>query len=74
MTKTRKILDTMWSLLGERTLLLITHRLIDMEKMDQIFVMQKGKIAETGTHTELLQQKGLYARMFEFQNELIRDL
>jgi ATP-binding cassette, subfamily C, bacterial CydC len=70
----RKVLDAIWSNLNHKGLLLITHRLIDMEKMDQIFVMQKGKIAERGTHTELMQQKGLYARMFELQNELIRDV
>ncbi len=70
----RKVLDAIWSNLSDKSLLLITHRLIDMEKMDQIFVMQKGKIAERGTHAELLQQTGLYARMFEFQNELIRDV
>ncbi len=70
----RKVLNTIWSNLNDKGLLLITHRLIDMDKMDQIFVMQKGKIAETGTHTELLQQTGLYARLYEFQNELIRDV
>jgi ATP-binding cassette, subfamily C, bacterial CydC len=70
----RKVLDAIWGNLNDKSLLLITHRLIDMEKMDQIFVMQKGKIAERGTHAELLQQKGLYSRMFEFQNELIGDV
>ncbi|MBW6480937.1 MAG: thiol reductant ABC exporter subunit CydC [Bacteroidales bacterium] len=70
----RKVLDTIWSNLEERSLLLITHRLVNMEKMDQIIVMQKGKIAERGTHAELMQQKSLYARMFELQNQLIRDI
>jgi len=70
----RKVLDTIWSNLGDKSLLMITHRLVTMEKMDQIIVMDKGRIAEAGTHSELMQQKSLYARMFELQNQLIRDL
>lgn len=70
----RKVLDTIWSNLGDKSLLMITHRLVTMEKMDQIIVMDKGRIAEAGTHSELMQEKSLYARMFELQNQLIRDL
>jgi len=69
----RKTLNTIWDGLGAKTLILITHRLVDMEKMDQIIVMQKGKIAEMGTHAGLLSQNGIYAKMRQQQNELIRD-
>jgi ATP-binding cassette subfamily C protein CydC len=69
----RKTLNTIWNSLGAKTLILITHRLVDMEKMNQIIVMQKGKIAEMGTHDELLSINGIYARMRQQQNELIRD-
>jgi ATP-binding cassette, subfamily C, bacterial CydC len=69
----RKTLNTIWNHLGSKTLILITHRLVNMEKMDQIIIMQKGKIAETGTHAGLLSQNGIYAKMRLQQNELIRD-
>lgn len=67
----RKILDTLWSLKGSKTLLMVTHRLVDMEKMDEILVMSEGQIAEKGTHAELLSQKGIYARMFDLQKEVL---
>jgi len=69
----RKLLDTLWEVRGKRTFLLITHRLIDMEKMDQIIVMDKGSVAEKGTHLDLLERKGFYARMHDHQMQLIID-
>ncbi|HSV87305.1 MAG TPA: thiol reductant ABC exporter subunit CydC [Bacteroidales bacterium] len=66
----RKIFDLMWSKIGNRTLILVTHRLVDMEKMDQIIVMDKGDVVESGTHNELLARNQLYAKMFEQQNQL----
>jgi len=59
--------------LKDRSLLFITHRLIGMEKMDQIILMQNGKIMERGTHYELLKQQGDYAKMVHLQNELIPE-
>jgi ABC-type multidrug transport system fused ATPase/permease subunit len=69
----RKLLNTLWKVREKRTFLLITHRLIDMDKMDQIIVMNKGSIAERGTHLQLLQRDGFYARMHDYQMQLIRD-
>lgn len=57
--------------LRDRSLLFITHRLIGMENMDQIILMQNGKIMERGTHHELLKQQGDYAKMVHLQKELI---
>ena len=67
----RKLLDLVWSQIGSKTLLLITHRLVDMEKMDQIIVMDRGEIVERGTHAELLENNQLYAKMYEMQNQLL---
>jgi ATP-binding cassette subfamily C protein CydC len=67
-TSERKIMNRIWSNLGHRTLIMITHRLVDMDKMDQIIVMDKGKIIESGTHTELLAAGQFYAKMVEQQN------
>ena len=68
----RKILNGIWSNLGHRTLIMITHRLVDMDKMDQIIVLDKGKIVEKGTHQELLAASHFYAKMFEQQNMLLK--
>ena len=64
----RKILDTIRATAGRRTLIMITHRLLDMEKMDHILVMNHGRIIEKGTHTQLLARPSFYAKMVECQN------
>lgn len=69
----RKVLDAIWSNLENRSLLIITHRLVNMEKMDQIIVMQKGHIAEVGTHADLLEKQDLYAKMHRQQMQIIND-
>ena len=52
-----------------RTTLVIAHRLSTVVDADQIIVLEKGVIAERGTHAELLMLKGLYARMWNRQQE-----
>ncbi|MGH8225450.1 MAG: thiol reductant ABC exporter subunit CydC [Gammaproteobacteria bacterium] len=51
---------------GERGLLLITHRLAGLERMDEIVVMDRGRVIERGGHAELLAQNGLYRRMADY--------
>jgi ABC-type multidrug transport system fused ATPase/permease subunit len=46
-----------------RTTLVITHRLIDMERMDEILVLDEGQMRERGTHDQLLQAEGIYHQM-----------
>ncbi len=48
-----------------KTVLMIAHRLSTIQNADQIFVVDGGKIIETGTHEALTQQNGFYARMWE---------
>ena len=50
-----------------RTTLVIAHRLSTIEKADIVVVMSKGKIAEIGTHTQLLSQDGIYAKFHQIQ-------
>jgi ATP-binding cassette subfamily B protein len=48
-----------------KTVLMIAHRLSTVQNADRILVVDKGKIAEQGTHKDLLSQKGIYASMWE---------
>jgi ATP-binding cassette subfamily B protein len=52
---------------AERTTLVIAHRLSTVVAADQILVMDQGQIAERGTHVQLLERGGLYARMWALQ-------
>lgn len=52
---------------GEATVLLIAHRITTLMHADQIIVLDRGKIAQMGTHEELLEQEGIYRRIYELQ-------
>src|ERR1700733_7804034 len=54
-------------LLAERTAVVIAHRLSTIERADRIMVLGGGMLRESGTHDELLAQRGLYYRLFELQ-------
>ena len=50
-----------------KTIITIAHRLATIEQADQILVVEDGKIAERGTHAELLRQNGLYKRFADIR-------
>lgn len=52
---------------SQQTIVVVAHRLSTIQQADRIFVMHKGKIAEQGTHLELLAQQGLYSRLYNYQ-------
>jgi ATP-binding cassette subfamily B protein len=58
----------LWELMKGRTAIVIAHRLSTIQKMDRILVLDNGAIAEQGTHTALLAQKGIYAKLWAHQS------
>lgn len=56
-------------LVENKTVIMIAHRLRTVEDADQIIVLDEGKIMEQGTHTELINKKGLYQRLYHIQQE-----
>ena len=54
----------------EKTILLISHRLMNVVKSDRIYVMEKSRIIENGTHEELLKKAGTYQNLWESQKKL----
>lgn len=54
-------------LIKDQAAILVTHRLSTVKMADRIYVMDQGKIVESGTHSELIDYKGLYAELFETQ-------
>ena len=56
----------------EKTSIFISHRLASTRFCDEILYLENGKLAEQGTHEELLRQKGAYAKMFEIQSHYYR--
>ena len=63
--------DTLRSLHPDKTLLLITHRLFQLDWMDQIIVLDGGLIREEGTLNELLENGGLFRQMWDQQRQIL---
>lgn len=61
------IQNSLDKLMANRTTLVVAHRLSTLSKMDRILVFDQGKIIEQGSHQELLNKKGHYARMWQMQ-------
>ena len=71
----KQVLDTLFEIMRGKTSLLITHRLVGLENVDEILVMDHGRIVERGRHGHLLAREGLYRRLWILQNQILeRDL
>ncbi|HUF87174.1 MAG TPA: ABC transporter ATP-binding protein [Thermohalobaculum sp.] len=62
------IQDSLEALMEGKTVIAIAHRLSTIQRMDRIVVMDRGRIAEEGTHAALLKSGGLYARLWRRQS------
>lgn len=62
----RTVQDALERLMKNRTTLVIAHRLSTVHHADRIVVMDAGQIIETGSHTELIQRNGQYAKLYKF--------
>ena len=61
------IQKSLHNLMKGKTVLAIAHRLSTLREMDRILVFEKGKIVEDGTHEELINKNGIYAKLYGMQ-------
>lgn len=70
----RRVQEALEQLSKGRTTLTIAHRLSTLKDVDRLIVIENGKIAEEGTHTELLRHKGIYHKLFTLQIAAMRNI
>jgi len=68
----KDVLATLFKVMKGKTALLITHRLVGLENVDEILAMDGGRIVERGTHANLLAAGELYRRQWDLQNRILQ--
>lgn len=69
----KKLYDTIDSLSKQKTLIIVSHRLSSVKNIDRILFFENGKIIEDGSHSELINKNGKYAKMFKTQSKRYGD-
>ncbi|HNQ34740.1 MAG TPA: ABC transporter ATP-binding protein, partial [bacterium] len=65
----RLVQEALEKVMADRTCLIIAHRLVTLQKSDWIIVMEKGRIAEEGTHAQLMERRGRYYYLYTLQQQ-----
>lgn len=65
----KELFDNIMKLAEGKAMIIVSHRLSNIKDMDRIIYLEDGIIKESGTHTELIQKNGLYAKMYKTQAE-----
>ena len=74
-TETEKLIqDSLNKLTDGRTVFAIAHRLSTLRNADKLLVLDKGRVAEFGTHTELLENKGIYYKLVMAQRKMAQSV
>ena len=66
----REIWKTIGQLAQTRTLIIISHRMASVQNADCIYVLEKGRVAQSGSHAELMEQDGLYRELVVRQKNM----
>jgi len=69
----KSLFDSLSEIRKGKSLILITHRLTELSKMDSILVLDHGMIVERNTHKELIASSGLYSKMWHLQHRILLD-
>ena len=64
------IMDVIHELAQTKTIILISHRLANVVDSDCIYMLQDGKIVQSGTHEALMEETGAYEQLYRYQSEL----
>lgn len=67
----RQVMEALHRLMEGRTALIISHRLVGLERVDEILVLRAGRVVERGSHLDLMQMDGLYRRMWDLQSQAL---
>ncbi|MCL2518995.1 MAG: ATP-binding cassette domain-containing protein, partial [Oscillospiraceae bacterium] len=70
----RLIQEALNKLIAHRTTITIAHRLSTLKECNYLFAIKHGEIAESGTHAELIEQKGVYYKLYTLQNEAMKKV
>lgn len=69
----RRLLRSILNDVQSQSILVITHRLVGLENMDEILVLENGQITQRGKHNTLVEQDGLYRQLWLTQNQLLTE-
>lgn len=68
----KKVVEVLHSAVRNKSCIWVTHRLVAMDKMDEIIVLHKGEVVERGGHRELIDKKGRYFKFWSAQNQYLK--